>query len=422
MTRLNKYSRYGEPNQIMLNDLLKETFAYFLRHTDPDTGLIADKTEAGSPSSIGVVGMGLSALAVGVENKFIKRSEAIRRVLTVLRFAFESHQGHEADATGYKGFFYHFLDMKTGKRVWNCEISTIDSAFFIAGALSVAEYFNGDQPDEQEVRQLAHDLYGRMDWQWAMNGGESITNGWTPENGFIPYRWDKGYSEAMILYILALGSPTYPVQDVVYKKWIASFEIRRVYDIEYIYAGPLFIHQFSHLWLDFRNIQDDFNTRIGFDYFENSRRATYVHRKYAQQNPGGFEQYNEHFWGLSASDGPGNQVLDVRGKTRTFYGYLSRGAPYGPDDGTVSPWAVVASLPFAPEIVLETIRYFMERFDLKHQKLYGFENSFNPTYPERNHNPEGWVSPYRFGLNQGAIVIMIENDRSDLIWKLIKKK
>jgi hypothetical protein len=405
----------------MLDSLVRETFNYFLQHSDPVTGLMADKTEADSPSSIGVVGMGLSAYIAGVENNLISKSEAAACVLRVLRFIFYSHQGPEPDSTGYKGFYYHFLDMRTGKRVWNCEISTIDTAFFIAGALSAAEYFLEDSEDEKEIRQLAFDLFRRVDWQWALNEGDSISNGWFPESGFISYRWNKNYSEAMILYTLALASPTYPIPAGIYKKWTESFEVKKVYDIEYIYAGPLFIHQFSHLWIDFQDIRDDLNVRLGYDYFENSRRATYVHREYGKKNPMHFEQYNEHFWGLSACDGPGDKEIYVHGRKRTFYGYLSRGAPEGPDDGTVSPWSVLASIPFAPEIVMETTRYFIEKFDLNHSRLYGFEASFNPTYPEKNENPEGWVSPWKFGLNQGAIILMIENHRSGLIWNLMKK-
>jgi hypothetical protein len=408
-------------DQQMLDSLLKETFDYFLRHTDPVTGLIADKTKTDSPSSIGVVGMGISAYIVGIKNNFLTRADAAANIKKVLHFIYNCPQGPGPDATGYKGFYYHFLDMKTGKRVWNCEISTIDSAFFIAGALHAAEYFTEDTRDENEIRHLAQELYLRVDWQWALNGSDSIANGWIPETGFIPYRWNKDYSEAMILYMLALSSPSFPIPESIYKKWTASFELKNYYNIEYVYAGPLFIHQFSHLWIDFKGINDELNTKLGFDYFENSRRATYVHREYGKDNPLRFEEYNEHFWGLSACDGPGEKEISVHGKKRTFYGYVSRGAPEGPDDGTVSPWSVVASLPFAPEIVMETIRYFIEKFDLKHPRLYGFEASFNPTYPEKNENPDGWVSPWRFGLNQGAIVIMIENFRSGLIWNLTKK-
>lgn len=405
----------------MLDSLLKETFEYFIKQSYPVTGLIADKTKEGSPSSIAVVGMSLSALIVGIEKKLISREKAVDRVLKVLRFFFNSHQGDEKDATGFKGFYYHFLDMKTGKRVLDCELSTIDTALFIAGVLSVANYFCGNNKKEKEIRKLSDDLYCRVDWQWALDGGETLSHGWYPESGFIAYRWDDKYSEAMILYILALGSPTFPISPTGYKKWTSTFEVKSKSDISFVYAGPLFIHQFSHLWIDFKGILDDVNKKTGFDYFENSRRATYIHRKYAIENPERFSFYGEYFWGLSASNGPGDKTLEIGGKKRTFYGYLSRGAPFGPDDGTISPWSVVASLPFAPEIVLDTIRYYIEKFDLKHSRLFGFEASFNPTFPEKTNNPYGWVSPWRFGLNQGAIVLMIENYQSGCIWKIMRQ-
>ncbi len=405
----------------MLDKLQRETFDYFLNEVNPITGLVADKTEPGFPSSIAVTGMALTTYIVGVEKKFLSRKNAIERTLKILRFFYDSQQGKEPNATGYKGFYYHFLKMNNGEREWKCELSTVDTALFIAGALSAAAYFQKDNRMEAEIRDLADKLYRRIDWQWALNGGITISHGWKPRSGFLPYRWDDKYSEAMIMYMLALGSPTFPIKAEGYKKWTASFKLTKIYDIEYLYAGPLFVHQFSHMWIDFRGIDDAFNKKAGFDYFENSRRATYVHRQYAIENVPGFEHYGKFCWGLTASDGPGRKKLKINGKTREFYDYIARGAPYGPDDGTVSPWAVVASLPFAPEIVIETIRHAIEKLNLKPRKLYGFDSSFNPTYPEKENNMHGWVSPWRFGLNQGPIVIMIENNKSELIWNIMKQ-
>jgi hypothetical protein len=404
----------------MLEGLQRETFDYFLNEVNPETGLISDKTQPGSPSSIAVIGMSLSAYIVGVENKFLSREDAIAITLKILRFLYNSHQGTETDATGYKGFFYHFLDLNTGKRVWESELSTIDTAFFIAGALSVAGYFSGDHNDEKEIRQLADDLYRRVDWQWALNGGITITHGWKPESGFLQYRWEDDYSEALLLYVLALGSPTHPINPTGYQKWISTFHLKKVYDHEYLYAGPLFIHQFSHMWIDFRGIYDDFNKKTGFDYFENSKRATYVHRQYAIENPLKFEHYGPFCWGFTASDGPGDIEMEINGKKRIFHDYIARGT-LGPDDGTVSPWAVVASLPFAPEIVIDTIRHAIEKLGLKRTITYGFDASFNPTFPEKSANPNGWVSPWKFGLNQGPTVIMIENYYSELLWKIMRQ-
>ncbi len=405
----------------MLDNLRRVTFDYFRNEVNPQNGLIKDKTQPGSPASIAAVGLGLSAYIVAVERGLLSRVEAVDRTLTVLRFFSSSHQGPEADATGYKGFYYHFLEMQTGRRAWHCELSTIDTAILIAGVLTAASYFTAESEEEGEIRELAEALYGRIDWQWALNEGITICHGWKPESGFIQHRWDKGYSEALILYVLALGSPTFPIDSRGYREWTSTFEWRKIYGIEYLYAGPLFIHQMSHLWLDFRGIQDDFNRQRGVDYFENSRRATHVQQQYGIENPLGFAHYHKYGWGLTASDGPGPAVLDLNGVRRVFYAYDARGAPFGPDDGTISPWAVVASLPFAPEIVIDTVRHAIERLNLKERSAYGFDASFNSAYPETSRNPHGWVSPWIFGLNQGPIILMIENFQSELIWKTIRR-
>jgi hypothetical protein len=405
----------------MLDGLRSESFDFFRHEFNPQNGLIVDKTQPGSPSSIAAVGMGLSVYIVAVERGLLSRAEAVERTLTLLRFFRSSHQGPEPDATGYKGFYYHFLDMQTGRRASQCGVSTIDTAILMAGVLTSANYFTGKNERETELRELAEILYRRVDWKWALNGGTTICHDWKPESGFSPLRWDTGYSEALLLYVLALGSPTFPIDPKGYTEWTATFEWKKVYDTEYLYAGPLFIHQMSHLWLDFRGIHDDFNRKTGIDYFENSRRATYVQRQYGIENPHGFLHYHKYGWGLTASDGPGPAVLEVNGIRREFFDYVARGAPFGPDDGTISPWAVVASLPFAPEIVIETIRHAIERLNLKGLSPYGFDASFNPTYPTASGNLCGWISPWIFGLNQGPIILMIENFQSELIWRTIRE-
>lgn len=404
----------------MLADLRRATFEFFRREVNPRNGLIPDKTQPGSPSSIAALGMGLSAYVVAVERDFLSRREAADRTLTLLTFLHAAHQGPEPDATGYKGFYYHFLDMETGRRAWQCELSTIDTAILMAGVLTAASYFAGNNDQEREIRERAGALYRRVDWQWALNQKSTLCHGWKPESGFLPYRWDTGYSEAHILYVLAMGSPTFPIDARGYREWTSTFEWKTLYDIEHLYAGPLFIHQMSHVWLDFRGIRDDVNRKRGIDYFENSRRATHVQRQYGIENPRGFSHYHQYGWGLTASDGPGDAVIEVNGVRRTFFDYVARGAPFGPDDGTLSPWAVVTSLPFAPEIVIDTIRHAIERLDLKSRSPYGFDASVNPTYPERSGNRYGWVSPWIFGLNQGPIILMIENSQSRLIWKCMR--
>jgi len=399
--------------------LQRETFSYFPSEANPENGLVRDKTDPTFPCNVAVQGLAFTAYVVGVERGCWTRDEAVERTLTALRFFRDSPQGPEPDATGYRGLYYHFLDMKSGRRVWQCELSTVDTGFLIAGALVAAQYFDRDEEKESEIRQIADFLYRRADWTWALNGGPTLSHGWRPETGFLPYRWE-GYDEGLLLYMLALGSPTHPIPPECYRAWGSTYEWKEIYGIEHFYAGPLFIHQLSHSWIDFRGIQDGFVRERGIDYFENSRRATLVQREYATLNPGGFKHYGRDCWGITASDGPGPATLRVDGVERIFYGYLARGAPFGPDDGTISPWAVVASLPFAPEIVLPTTRYFIEEIRLKERQAYGFEASFNATYPEKTNSEFGWVSPWIFGLNQGPIVIMIENVRNEMVWRLMR--
>ena len=372
----------------------------------------------GGPASIAVVGFVLAAYPVGVERGMITRDEAVEQTLATLRFFWNSPQGTEPDATGYQGFYYHFLDMQTGRRVWNCELSTIDSTFLLAGALTAAMYFNQDTQDESELRTLADALYRRANWRWAQNQGATVTHGWRPESGFITYRWE-GYDEAMLLYLLGLGSPTYPLPVESYLAWSSTFRWQKLYDQELLFASPLFIHQFSHIWIDLRGIQDDFMRARGIDYFENSRRAVYMQQQYAIHNPLGFVGYGEHCWGLTASDGPGWITRRVGGVERQFFDYIARGID-GPDDGTLAPWAVVASLPFAPEIVLPTLQACQEQYPQTVSSA-GFKASFNPTFADESRTGGIWVCQIHFGLNQGPVVLMIENYRSGLLWRLMQR-
>ena len=401
-----------------LNALQWTTLEYYVREVNFRNGLIADKTQPGSPCSIAAVGMALTAYPVIVERGHLPRELMAERALRKLRFFHDSPQGPQRDATGHKGLYYHFLDMETGRRVWDCELSTVDTAFLLAGALTVAAYFDGDTEPEHEVRTLADALYRRADWRWALNGGATLTHGWRPETGFLPYRWE-GYDEALLLYALALGSPTYPLPPESYAAWASTYEWKRVYDHEYLYSGPLFTHQLSHMWIDFRGPQDDFLRERGIDYFENSRRATLVHQEYAVRNPLEFEGYGKRCWGITASDGPGWVKRKVQGIERQFYDYIARGAPYGPDDGTVAPWAVLASLPFAAEVVLPTVVNFA-RMDLGMLEPYGFKATFNRTFPVEG-SDRGWVSPWHFGIDQGPIILMIENYRTGLLWEVMKR-
>jgi hypothetical protein len=410
---------HDPPQDKFLATLQRKTFGYFVNEVNLTNGLVHDRTEPGSPCSIAATGLALAAYPVGVQRGYITRDDAIKRTLACMRFFWSSPQGTDKDATGYKGFYYHFLDMQTGRRVWKCELSSVDSTFLLAGMLAAAQYFTLDTPDESEIRTLANKLYERADWQWMLNGGPTVSHGWTPERGFITYRW-QGYSEALLLYLLGLGSPTHPLPEETYAAWTASYKWKKIYGTEMLYSGPLFTHQLSHIWVDFRGIRDAFMQSKQSDYFENSRRATHMQREYATRNPMQFEGYGEHCWGLTASDGPGWIVCKVDGVERRFYDYISRGVPYGPDDGTIAPWAAVASLPFAPEIVLPTIEQFSQ-LKLLDPNPYGFKTSFNRTFPAPSSDSVGWISAGHCGINQGPIVLMIENYRTDMIWNLMRK-
>ena len=405
--------------QELLRTLQQDSFTYFVHKANPTNGLVLDKSHEGWPASIAAVGLALAAYPVGVECGFMARGEAVQRTLAALRFFANAPHGPEPYATGHKGFYYHFLDMNSGQRAWRCELSSVDTAFLLAGMLAAAAYYEHQTAEEHEIRRLADALYRKCDWRWMQNGAAAVSHGWTPEKGFLPYRW-KGYDEALIIYLLGLGSPTHPLPPESYPAWSSTYKWKRIYGIEYLYAGPLFIHQLSHVWVDFRGIRDKFMRQHDLDYFENSRRATFAQQQYAIRNPREFEHFDEFCWGITSSDGPGPGTLLVDGIERVFYDYIGRGVPYGPDDGTLAPWAVVASLPFAPEIVLPTIQNY-ERMQLKEAQQYGYKATFNPTYPVQPKHEYGWVSPYHFGINQGPIVIMIENHRSGFLWLLMRQ-
>jgi hypothetical protein len=407
------------PTDEELLKLQRTTVLYYLHETNPDNGLVRDKTDPTAPCSIAAVGLALATIPAIVERGVIIRKFAAKIARRRLRSLLDLPQGPEPDAAGYKGFFYHFLDIDTGRRVWNCELSTLDSAFLLAGALTCVAYFDADTEEEAEVRRLGDALYRRADWDWARDGGATLTHGWKPESGFLPHRY-HGYDEGLLLYILGLGSPTHPLSPESYAGYCATYQWKKIYGRELLYSGPLFTHQLSHLWVDFRGIRDAFMRERGSDYFENSRQATFVQQEYAIRNPLGFEGYGEYCWGFTACDGPGWTTRTVNGVERQFYDYIARGAPFGPDDGTVAPWAVVASLPFAPEIVIPSVRHFA-RLNLGMTTPYGFKPSFNESFAVEDSPTGWWVTPHHFGIDQGPVVLMIENYRSGLIWEIMRR-
>jgi hypothetical protein len=353
----------------LLDNLQRASLQYFLDQTNPENGLVADSTWKGSPCSIAAV-----------------------------------------------GFDYHFLDMQTGQRAWQCELSTIDTTILLSGILAAARYFNQNNPGEIEVVQLEEQLIQRVDWNWARNHELTVTHGWKPETGFLLYRW-AGYDEALLLYILGLGALHSPLPKESYRAYTENFQWKSLYGYNFLYAGPLFIHHFPQVWMDLRGLQDDITRKAEIDYFENTRRATLAHQQYAIQNPRRFTGYSEFGWGITASEGPAKDAPQTIGD-RTFYNYLARGIPE-PDDGTLSPWTVITSLPFAPEIALPSIAYYLKTYpQLTGQ--YGMMCSMNPSFPGSAPDQPGWFSGNYYGINEGPVVLMIENYRTGLIWKLMR--
>ena len=367
---------------------------YFWYEANPQNGLIKDRSTRGSASSIAAVGFGLSALTVGVDRGWLTRDEVRERVLTTLEFFWNSPHGPESDATGYKGFYYHFLNMETGRRSGNSELSTIDTALLLGGVIHVGEYFNETDPDEARIRALADSIYYRVEWDWAQVRPPRIGHGWRPESGFIRFDWG-GYNEAMIVYLLAFGSPTYPIDTNAWTSWIGSYRFETHYDYRYVVFPPLFGHQYTHVWYDFRDIQDAYMRARGLDYFENSRRATLANRAYAIANPKGWAHFSEEEWGMTASDGPD--------------GYRARGAPPEQnDDGTLTPTAAGGSFVFTPNESLVALRHMYDTYRTQLWYRYGFKDAYNPA--------RGWFATDHLGIDQGPIVLMIENYRTGTIW------
>jgi hypothetical protein len=411
-------------NDPLLADLEERTFRYFWETANPQNGLIPDRFPSPSYASIAAVGFGLTAYPIGVQRGYITRAAARQRVLTTLRFFARAQNEH--------GFFYHFVDMRTGKRAGNSEVSTVDTALLLAGVLFCESYFDSANRQEVQIRKLARDIYGHADWTWAQPRAPAVALAWTPEAGFSPQDWN-GYNEAMLVYLLALGSPTHPVDTDAWTQWTSTYNKYwgTLYNETYLGFAPLFGHQYTHVWVDFRGIRDAYMREHDLDYFENSRRATYTQRRYAIANPQHWRAYGKNVWGMSASDGPGPGSEDYRGKPCSFYTYAARGVGLGRivDDGTIAPTAALSSLPFAPEIVLPAAHEMYHRFGSSIYSTYGFRDAFNASYhPQLDASqaaaaaaPVGWVDSDYVGIDQGPILAMIENYRSDLIWRVMRR-
>jgi hypothetical protein len=413
-----------------LDTLEQRTFRWFWDLSDPRTGLTPDRAPTPSFASVAAVGFALTAYPIGVERGWVTRPQARERTLATLRFLWQAPQGPAPQGcTGYRGFFYHFVEPATGHRFEKVELSTMDTALLLAGALFCQSYFDRDEPQEAEVRALAESLYARVDWRWAQVRPPMIVHGWDPEEGFLPYDW-RGMNESMLVPILALASPTYPLGPEVWADWERGCRWGTFQGLEHVGFAPLFGHQYSQVWLDLRGLQDSLMRAHGIDWFENSRRATLAQRAYAIENPGGFKGYGERLWGLTACDGPVNDSVTVAGRRLGFSSYAARGASFREivDDGTISPAAAGGSIVFAPEVVVPTLVAMRETYGENVFGAYGFVDALNPTLdvPTRVQHGRvvpgvGWFDVDRLGIDQGPILAMIENHRSGLVWRTLRK-
>ena len=417
--------------EALLDTISRRTFDFFWERTDPATGLTPDRWPTRSFSSIAAVGFALTAYPIGAERGYITRDQAAERVLTTLRFFYQLPQGPASAGTaGHQGFFYHFLDPQTGHRFQTVELSTVDTALLLAGVLFCQQYFDRAGGSEPAIRAYADSLYRRTDWSWAQPRPPLITMGWYPERGFHQLDW-RGFNEAMLVYILALGSPTHPIAEEAWSAWTSTYTWGGYYGQSHVGFAPLFGHQYSQVWIDFRGIKDPYMQGRGIDYFENSRRATLAQRSYAIANPDRWAGYGANIWGLTASDGPADVTRTVNGAPRRFFTYAARGASYTEvrDDGTLAPTAAASSMPFAPEIVGPAIVAMREQYGEGVFGQYGFLDAFNPTWqwPElplqhgRLLPGLGWFDTDYLGIDQGPIVAMIANYRSDLVWRFMRK-
>jgi hypothetical protein len=415
-----------------LDDIERRTFDWFWDHTDPRTGLVPDRWPTKSFSSVAAIGFGLTATGIGAERGWVTRAQAGERTLTTLRFLWQAPQGPEpAGRIGYRGFFYHFLAMDTGLRFEKVELSTIDTGLLMAGVLFVQSYFDRSTPVEREIRTLADSLYRRVEWTFFVTDERGLTMSWRPEPDrlYSKYRW-TGLDESIVLHILALGSPTHTVDPAVWAHYTSGYRWAEFEGQRFFQFAPLFGHEYSQGWLDLDGITDDSTRSRGTDYFENSRRAARAQRAYAIENPSGFRGYGADTWGLTACDGAIDTTLELAGASRRLRMYWARGVAAGDlrDDGTLAPTAAAAAIAFAPDIVVPTLRAFRARYGDHLYTRYGFVDSFNPTLSTALPAKAGvvvpglgWFDTDYLGIDQGPIVIMLENHRSGLVWKTMRK-
>ena len=382
----------GNEAEVLLTSLQRHAFEYFWYEAHPKTGLVKDRAgnicgDEYQVASIAATGFGLAALAIGAEHQWISKDRARDRAILTLRFVRDKLAQKE-------GWFYHFVDWKTGDRVWNCEISSIDTGLFIAGALLAGEYFGG------EVQGLAEEHYRRVDFQWMLTNGGSrpdekfLCHGWKPESGFLQSRWDN-YSEHLFLNLLAIGSPIHPIPPSCWGAWVRNKGDYR--GMTNFVCGPLFTHQYSQAFIDFRGRRDD----TGHNYFESAVAATKINRQFCIDQAKQFKAYGSNVWGLSACDCPDG-------------GYRAYGAPPGEavHDGTIAPWATVASVAFVPDLARDAVSEMRRRFpDIWGR--YGFSDGFNLD--------KNWVARDVIGIDLGTAILLIENHQTGMPWRLLMK-
>lgn len=358
-------------DRALLEKIQKASIQYFLRMSDKNTGLTKDSSRSGSPASIAATGFSLAALSIGEDRGWIEKNVAqkqLRKTLTTLL----RHAQH------HNGFYYHFLDPQSGRRVWESEASSIDTALLVAGALVAAQYHPGTN-----IERMAQKIYARIDWRWMMNGSDFICMGWKPESGFLPYYWDS-YNELIILEALAIGASHHPVPAKAWHRWMRHSDEYNGRVVVYSGTGSLFTYQFPHAFIDFRNLNDN-----GINYFKNSVNASFANREYSLSFRDKHKAYFQPSWGLSASVGPG--------------GYKAYGAKpgAGEHDGTIAPYAAISSLIFTPEESLAAVRYFYTQHGKNLFGMFGFKDAFNLD--------KAWWAEEYLGIDQGISILMLEN-------------
>jgi hypothetical protein len=386
-TRLTQQSGFSPDDEAFLEDLEKANFLFFWEQANPETGMVRDRCNVRTPStsavsSIAATGFGLTALCIGNKRGFVPYADARARALATLRFLWTKLPQH-------RGFYYHWADTNTGERLWESEVSSVDTAILLCGVLTCREYFH-----YAEITDLAYKIYSRVDWNWLSEDTPLLPHGWTPESGFLPYRWDD-YSEMMMMYLLGLGSPTHSLKPETWDAWNrTTFEFD---GIRYIGSfAPLFIHQYSQAWFDFRGKRDRYA-----DYFQNSILATDVHRRFCLQLAKRFPDYSDDLWGITASD--------------SVKGYAIWGGPplTGPIDGTVVPCAAAGSLPFLPQPAMRVLRTIKNQYGANAWSRYGFVDAFNPL--------KNWYDTDVIGIDTGITMVMAENARTGFVWDTFMK-